>query len=102
VVRRYREVLKRVEGDVREKVEEFLRDEEEHERVLLSQIDEPLLRYIGFIMSSKDQDLLARIEKLEGEISRLSTRIERLESELREVRLELEDILSRIEELERR
>jgi VIT1/CCC1 family predicted Fe2+/Mn2+ transporter len=49
VVRRYREVLKRVEGDVREKVEEFLRDEEEHERVLLSQIDEPLLRYIGFI-----------------------------------------------------
>jgi hypothetical protein len=53
-------------------------------------------------MSSKDQDLLARIEKLEGEISRLSTRIERLESELREVRLELEDILSRIEELERR
>jgi TolA-binding protein len=52
-------------------------------------------------MSSKDQDLLARIEKLEGEISRLS-RIERLESELREIRLELEDILSRIEELERR
>jgi VIT1/CCC1 family predicted Fe2+/Mn2+ transporter len=49
VVRRYREVLKRVEGEVREKVEEFLRDEEEHERVLLSQIDEPLLRYIGFI-----------------------------------------------------
>jgi nucleoside-triphosphatase THEP1 len=54
------------------------------------------------VLSSKDQDLLVRIEKLEGEISRLSTRIERLESELREVRLELEDILSRIEELERR
>jgi VIT1/CCC1 family predicted Fe2+/Mn2+ transporter len=49
VVRRYREVLERVDGDVRERVEEFLRDEEEHERALLSQIDEPLLRYIGFI-----------------------------------------------------
>ncbi len=49
VVRRYRELLERVDGEVREKVEEFLRDEEEHERTLLSQIDEPLLRYIGFI-----------------------------------------------------
>ncbi len=49
VVRRYREVLKRAEGEVREKVEEFLRDEEEHEKALISQIDEPLLRYIGFI-----------------------------------------------------
>lgn len=49
VVRRYRQVLERVDGTVRERVEEFLRDEEEHERVLLSQIDEPLLNYIGFI-----------------------------------------------------
>ncbi|MEM0376096.1 MAG: VIT1/CCC1 family protein [Nitrososphaerota archaeon] len=49
VVRRYRSVLDKVDGQVREKVEEFLRDEEEHERALLSQIDEPLLRYIGFV-----------------------------------------------------
>ncbi|MCS7094695.1 MAG: rubrerythrin family protein, partial [Thaumarchaeota archaeon] len=49
VVARYRRVLERLDGDLREKVEEFLRDEEVHERSLMSQLDEPLLKYIGFV-----------------------------------------------------
>lgn len=49
VIARYRGVLSRLEGGVRRKVEEFLNEEEMHEKVLLSQIDEPVLRYVGFI-----------------------------------------------------
>lgn len=49
VVARYRRLLEGLDGEVREKVEEFLRDEEVHEKSLMSQIDEPVLRYIGFV-----------------------------------------------------
>ncbi|MCS7117588.1 MAG: VIT1/CCC1 family protein [Thaumarchaeota archaeon] len=49
VVARYRRVLERLDGDLREKVEEFLRDEEVHEKSLMSQLDEPVLKYIGFV-----------------------------------------------------
>lgn len=49
VIAQYRRALSRLEGEVRRKVEEFLNDEEMHEKALLSQIDEPVLRYVGFI-----------------------------------------------------
>nr|BAJ49560.1 conserved hypothetical protein [Candidatus Caldarchaeum subterraneum] len=49
VINRYRKVINKVEEQHRGKVENFLRDEEEHEKTLQNQIDEPILRYIGFI-----------------------------------------------------
>ncbi|MEM0481640.1 MAG: VIT1/CCC1 family protein [Nitrososphaerota archaeon] len=49
VIVRYKSALSRLGGEVRGKVEEFLNEEEMHEKTLLSQIEEPVLRYIGFI-----------------------------------------------------
>lgn len=49
VVQRYREWLPRLEAEDRERLSAIVQDEEEHERYFVSQVDEPVLRYIGFI-----------------------------------------------------
>lgn len=49
VVQKYREWLPRLEAEHRERLSAIVQDEEEHERYFVSQVDEPVLRYIGFI-----------------------------------------------------
>lgn len=49
VIKAYKQYLSKLKGEEREKLEEIIRDEEEHERNLMSQINEKIVRYLGFI-----------------------------------------------------
>jgi len=49
VVQKYREWLPHLAAEYREQLSTIVQDEEEHERFFVSQVDEPVLRYIGFI-----------------------------------------------------
>jgi len=49
VIAEYRRFLGNLEGAERERLEEIIREEEEHEEKLLSSIDERIVKYIGFI-----------------------------------------------------
>ena len=49
VVEEYREWLPRLESAQRDRLTAILKDEEEHEKYFMSQVDEAIVRYIGFV-----------------------------------------------------
>jgi VIT1/CCC1 family predicted Fe2+/Mn2+ transporter len=49
VIDAYKRYLERLEGEDRRRLEEIIRDEEQHEKNLLSQVNERIVRYLGFI-----------------------------------------------------
>lgn len=49
VVEEYKEWLPNLDGERRQRLNEILKDEEEHESYFMSQVDEAIVRYIGFI-----------------------------------------------------
>jgi VIT1/CCC1 family predicted Fe2+/Mn2+ transporter len=50
IVKAYRDYLKFLEGDARRRLEEIIREEEEHENALISEIDEAIIKYMSFIV----------------------------------------------------
>ncbi len=50
VINGYKNYLKRVEGEIKERLEEIIKEEEEHEKFFISQIDEGVVRYMSFIV----------------------------------------------------
>lgn len=48
-IQRYKSILNNISEEYRYDLERLIRDEEEHERYLLDQIDEPSIKYVGFI-----------------------------------------------------
>ncbi len=48
-IEKYRRVLDKLGSEERRELESIIRDEEEHEKALLEQIDEAVVKYVGFI-----------------------------------------------------
>lgn len=49
VVEQYRQWLPALDGEHRAKFEQILKDEEEHESQFMAQVDEAIVRYVGFV-----------------------------------------------------
>ncbi len=49
VVQRYRALLSRVSGSQAEALEGIIKDEEEHEKFMMSQVEDPVVKYVGFV-----------------------------------------------------
>ena len=49
VISAYKRYLPKLKGKYREELEKIIRDEEEHEKNLMGQINEKIVRYLGFI-----------------------------------------------------
>jgi len=49
VVNEYKQWLTRLDDSQRERLTSILKDEEEHEKYFMSQVDEAIVRYIGFV-----------------------------------------------------
>jgi VIT1/CCC1 family predicted Fe2+/Mn2+ transporter len=50
VISEYRRFLERLDGPLRGELEAIIREEEEHESLLLSSLNESIVRYLGFIV----------------------------------------------------
>lgn len=50
VIKGYKSYLLKLEGDERRKLEEIIKEEEEHESYFMSQIDETVVKYMSFIV----------------------------------------------------
>ncbi|MCL6623089.1 MAG: VIT1/CCC1 family protein [Fimbriimonadales bacterium] len=49
VVQRYRELLPRVSPSQAEALREIIKDEEEHEKFMMTQVEDPVVKYVGFV-----------------------------------------------------
>lgn len=49
VIERYREILPSLDPSLQQQLQDILRDEEEHERTFMAQVDDAAVRYIGFV-----------------------------------------------------
>lgn len=49
VVQKYRDLLPKISPEQREVLQEIIKDEEEHEKFMMSQVDDPAVKYVGFV-----------------------------------------------------